>query len=110
MTAGESRPQVAKDGGDAETEQPPPPGEVYPPQLHAGKVGLGPMYHQGPDLADRIGGFQEELRGKITHNAERVQHGHDRMTGELKRKEQEEYDASNPFETTEETKGKEKAE
>ncbi|KZO95780.1 hypothetical protein CALVIDRAFT_564442 [Calocera viscosa TUFC12733] len=107
--AGESHPRDAKDGEDAATKEPPPPEEDYPPQLHAGKVGYGPMYQAGPGFADRVGGFKEELKGKITHNAELTQHGHEKMTGELKRKEVE-GDDGNPFEAADDTKEKEKKE
>ncbi|KZT57028.1 hypothetical protein CALCODRAFT_496685 [Calocera cornea HHB12733] len=105
MAAGESHPRDAKDGADAATEKPPPPDEDYPPQLHAGKVGYGPAYNQKPGLADRVGGLKEEVEGKMTHNAELAQHGHDKMTGELKRKELEGDDGS-PFEGAKEEKEK----
>ncbi|GAA5989959.1 hypothetical protein JCM11641_002927 [Rhodosporidiobolus odoratus] len=36
----------------------------YPPQLHAGKVGLGPHYNEGGGLGDKIKGVEEVIKGK----------------------------------------------
>ena len=80
----------------------------YPPQLHAGAVGLGPEFGKGavrtnPSLrapqilvdklspvqtiGEKIDGMKEEIKGKVKHDPELVQHGRDQRTGELKRKE-----------------------
>ncbi|KAH7920841.1 hypothetical protein BV22DRAFT_1107486 [Leucogyrophana mollusca] len=61
-----------------------------PPQRHAGAVGLGPEYAKGAGFVDKIGGLQEELKGKILRKPDIAQHGHERRTGELKKKEGEE--------------------
>ncbi|TFK60934.1 hypothetical protein BDN72DRAFT_850146 [Pluteus cervinus] len=68
---------------------------VYPPQKHAGKVGYGPHFHEGPGFFEKMGGFKETMLGKMTHNHDKAEHGHDKMTGELKHKELEED--ANPF-------------
>ncbi|KAJ7621230.1 hypothetical protein FB45DRAFT_1062248 [Roridomyces roridus] len=90
---------------------------TYPEQKHAGKVGLGPNYHRGADLGDKMAGFKESVKGKITHNPDLAAKGHDRMTGELQRKEQEGDDKADPFakpdekpENTEEKETEEKEE
>ncbi|KAJ7604654.1 hypothetical protein FB45DRAFT_955572 [Roridomyces roridus] len=70
---------------------------TYPEQKHAGKVGLGPNYHRGAALGDKMAGFKESVKGKITHNPDLAAKGHDRMTGELQRKEQEGDDKADPF-------------
>ena len=36
---------------------------------------------------DKVTGLKDEVTGKVKRNPELVQHGHDRMTGELKKKE-----------------------
>ena len=41
-------------------------------------------------MSDRLGGIKEEIAGKITHNQDKVQHGKEMRTGELKRKKLEE--------------------
>ncbi|KAK0186524.1 hypothetical protein F5146DRAFT_880523, partial [Armillaria mellea] len=61
--------------------------DEYPEQKHAGKVGYGPQYHSGPTLTDKVSGLKEVVKGKITGNQGLVQQGHERQTGELKRKE-----------------------
>ena len=75
----------------------------YPPQRHAGAVGYGPEYGKGAvclsvffgptstneyqqSTGDKLEGLKEELKGKIMHEPDLVQHGHDLRTGELKRK------------------------
>ncbi|KAG0697471.1 hypothetical protein DFH29DRAFT_946396 [Suillus ampliporus] len=69
-----------------------------PPQRHAGAVGLGPAYNQGVGLGDKISGLQEEIKGKITKNPELVEHGREKRSGALKKKEQKEQDVKeNPF-------------
>ncbi|KAG2129551.1 uncharacterized protein EDB93DRAFT_114613 [Suillus bovinus] len=67
-----------------------------PPQRHAGATGLGPLYGQGAGLGDKLGGLQEEIKGTITKNPELVEHGRERRTGILKKKEQEQ-DEEDPF-------------
>ncbi|OBZ78120.1 hypothetical protein A0H81_01888 [Grifola frondosa] len=67
----------------------------YPPQRHAGAVGYGPEYGKGASTGDKLSGLQEEMVGKLLHNPEKVQHGRDLRTGELKRREKE--DDANPF-------------
>ncbi|CAL1710872.1 unnamed protein product [Somion occarium] len=73
-----------------------PSNDEYPEQRHAGRVGLGPNYGKGASGGDKLAGWKEELAGKITRNPDKVHHGHDLRTGELKKKEQEEE--KNPFE------------
>ncbi|PVF96489.1 hypothetical protein CPB86DRAFT_786984 [Serendipita vermifera] len=75
----------------------------YPPQLHAGKVGLGPHYveQNRATVGEQFQGFKETLKGKITHNHQLEETGHERMTGELKRQEREREDR-NPFSNKEE--------
>ncbi|KIM40576.1 hypothetical protein M413DRAFT_446010 [Hebeloma cylindrosporum] len=68
-----------------------------PAQRHAGKVGLGPNYHAGPTLEDKVVGVKEEVLGKITHKPERIQHGHEVLTGEERRKKLTGEDEPNPF-------------
>ncbi|KAH7914324.1 hypothetical protein BJ138DRAFT_1000304 [Hygrophoropsis aurantiaca] len=63
--------------------------DELPPQRHAGAVGLGPQYGTGTGFVDKIGGLQEELKGKMLKKPDVAQHGHDRRTGELKKKEKE---------------------
>ncbi|KAK0444246.1 uncharacterized protein EV420DRAFT_1648940 [Desarmillaria tabescens] len=70
--------------------------DEYPEQKHAGKVGYGPQYRPGPTFADKVTGLKEEVKGKITGNQGLVQEGHERRTGELKRKEKE-ADMNDPF-------------
>ncbi|KAG6819883.1 hypothetical protein H0H93_007762 [Arthromyces matolae] len=62
-------------------------GTVYPPQLHAGKVGYGPHYHVGPTIGERMKGYEEELKGHLTHNHALTEHGRMLVSGELKRQE-----------------------
>ncbi|KAM0748907.1 hypothetical protein T439DRAFT_327417 [Meredithblackwellia eburnea MCA 4105] len=69
----------------------------YPPQLHAGKVGLGPHYHEGPTLADKMQGVKETIKGKITRDPELAEQGKQRITGELQEKERAEDQAEDPF-------------
>ncbi|KAG6864663.1 hypothetical protein C0991_008000 [Blastosporella zonata] len=71
---------------------------AYPPQRHAGKVGYGPAYHTGPSLGDKIKGYEEELKGHLTHNHALTEHGRELVSGEMKRKEHEqEMNDSGPF-------------
>lgn len=48
-----------------------------------GKVGLGPNYSKGAGFHDKAAGLKEEIKGKLTHNPQTAQHGHDMRTGEL---------------------------
>ena len=86
----------------------------YPPQRHAGAVGYGPEYGKGAvcmlsvetstqDLnarlqstGDKLEGLKEEMKGKVLHKPDLVQHGHDLRTGELKRKQMENDVRINP--------------
>ncbi|KAJ8582421.1 hypothetical protein M405DRAFT_800332 [Rhizopogon salebrosus TDB-379] len=68
-----------------------------PPQRHAGAVGLGPAYHQGPGLGDKIIGLEEEIKGKVLRKPDLVEHGRERRTGELKKKELEADAREDPF-------------
>ncbi|KAK7689362.1 hypothetical protein QCA50_007153 [Cerrena zonata] len=88
--------QTEQDGAPATA-----PDNGYPPQRHAGAVGLGPEYGKGTSASgtDRIQGLKEELVGKILHKPQKVQHGHDLRTGELKRREREENEPHNPFQS-----------
>ncbi|KAL8292170.1 hypothetical protein RQP46_001636 [Phenoliferia psychrophenolica] len=69
----------------------------YPEQKHAGKVGYGPNYHQGPTTSDKLSGMKDIVKGKITKNPELVEEGKLRKTGELQEKKQAEDDANDPF-------------
>ncbi|KAF8066728.1 hypothetical protein FPV67DRAFT_1496178 [Lyophyllum atratum] len=66
-------------------------------QRHAGQVGYGPAYHQGPTLGDKFHGIKEEIKGKITGKPELMEKGRERKTGELARKVREEQDRQDPF-------------
>ncbi len=75
----------------------------YPPQLHAGAVGYGPDYGKGAvccfsidmlcvlikdctkGFEDKLQGLKEELKGKMLHKPELIQHGHELRTGEAKK-------------------------
>ncbi|KAJ7176677.1 hypothetical protein C8R46DRAFT_1076990 [Mycena filopes] len=76
----------------------------YPEQKHAGAVGYGPNYHQKPGFLDKVTGIKEEIKGKVTKNPEMVATGHERMTGDLKKKELEADLATDPFANPEEKK------
>ncbi|GAA6034561.1 hypothetical protein JCM8097_005396 [Rhodosporidiobolus ruineniae] len=54
-----------------------------PPQLHAGKTGLGPHYNGGSGLADSLKAKEEIIKGKLKHDPSLVQQGHDRQSGAL---------------------------
>ncbi|GAA5915945.1 4a-hydroxytetrahydrobiopterin dehydratase [Sporobolomyces salmoneus] len=80
------------EGTSAQTE--------YPPQMHAGKAGLGPHYNDGSGIADQVKAKGEILKGKLTHNPELVEQGHLRETGALAaqaRKAEVENDDDSPF-------------
>ncbi|KAH7890438.1 hypothetical protein F5I97DRAFT_1782375, partial [Phlebopus sp. FC_14] len=65
------------------------PESIYPPQRHAGAVGLGPEYGKGTGFGETLAGLQEQIKGKILRKPELVEHGRERRTGELKKKERE---------------------
>ncbi|GAA6023376.1 hypothetical protein JCM10207_002524 [Rhodosporidiobolus poonsookiae] len=72
----------------------------YPPQMHAGKAGLGPHYNAGGGISDKLKGAEEILKGKLTHNPSLVEQGHDRRSGALAQKErayENEHDEDSPF-------------
>lgn len=48
------------------------------------------MVRREKTMSEKITGVKEEIAGKITHNPEKIQHGIDTRTGELKRKKREE--------------------
>ncbi|KAJ3872363.1 hypothetical protein F5051DRAFT_159316 [Lentinula edodes] len=83
--------------------------ESYPEQHHAGAVGYGPNYRQGPSLTDKLTGLKEELKGKVTKNPGLVEHGKEMKSGEMKKREQEE-DMNNldPFGTADDEEEKKK--
>ncbi|KAG0151773.1 hypothetical protein CROQUDRAFT_129879 [Cronartium quercuum f. sp. fusiforme G11] len=64
-------------------------GDEYPTQHHAGKVGLGPQYHAGGGLADKVEGFKDQVIGKLKKDPEKIQHGKEQASGELAKKERE---------------------
>ncbi|TFY77009.1 hypothetical protein EWM64_g7004 [Hericium alpestre] len=66
------------------------------PRRGTGAVGYGPEYARGAGFEDKIGGLSEELRGKVMRKPELVEHGRERRTGELKRKEKAQADAVDP--------------
>ncbi|KAK0216937.1 hypothetical protein IW262DRAFT_1394446 [Armillaria fumosa] len=71
--------------------------DEYPEQKHAGKVGYGPQYHSGSTFTDKVSGLKEVVKGKVTGNKGLVQQGHERKTGELKRKEKQQDMEKDPF-------------
>ncbi|RDX51897.1 hypothetical protein OH76DRAFT_1400796 [Lentinus brumalis] len=79
------------------------PNDGYPEQKHAGAVGYGPEYGKGASTGDKITGYKEELKGKLFHKPELVQHGHEMRTGALKNNAMEED--NNPFQTAKESSG-----
>ncbi|KAG8951892.1 hypothetical protein FRC04_005584 [Tulasnella sp. 424] len=84
----QSRPDVAGDENTA--DQPPAPDQDYPEQKHAGKVGYGPNFAEARGkitMGEKIDGLKEEMKGKLKHDQHMVQEGHDKRTGELKRRE-----------------------
>ncbi|KAF8969231.1 hypothetical protein BDZ97DRAFT_1915575 [Flammula alnicola] len=68
-----------------------------PEQRHAGKVGYGPNYQSGPTLEDRVVGLKDEIKGKVTHNPDLVRLGHEKLTGEERRKKMIGADEPDPF-------------
>jgi len=92
--------QENQQGGGDNTEQLDKDG--YPPQRHAGKVGLGPEFGvQKGEKKDGIGakitGFKEQMKGKILRKPELVEKGHERVTGEFQQKEKEKEEKDDPF-------------
>ncbi|KAF9561989.1 hypothetical protein CPC08DRAFT_707032 [Agrocybe pediades] len=81
----------------------------YPEQKHAGRVGLGPNYRAGATLEDKIKGLKEELKGKVTHKPELVEHGRELISGEERRKKLTGEDEPNPFQAADEEKKKEES-
>ncbi|GAA5958928.1 hypothetical protein JCM21900_005415 [Sporobolomyces salmonicolor] len=71
---------------DAQTE--------YPPQLHAGKTGLGPHYNDGSGLPDQLKATSEIIKGKVTGNQALVDQGHARKAGEIAQRQRAEEFAS----------------
>ncbi|GAA5906958.1 hypothetical protein JCM6882_000012 [Rhodosporidiobolus microsporus] len=71
----------------------------YPPQLHAGKLGLGPSYNTGGGIADTLTAKGEILKGKLTHNPDLVQQGHDRQSGVLQEQYHQEQSAKDEDES-----------
>lgn len=47
-------------------------------------------------MNDKLDGLKEEIKGKIKNDPELVQHGRDKRTGELKRKEMREVNSFLP--------------
>ncbi|TFK95031.1 hypothetical protein K466DRAFT_508545 [Polyporus arcularius HHB13444] len=80
------------------------PSDGYPEQKHAGAVGYGPEYGKGASTGDKIAGFKEEVKGKLFHKPELVQHGQEMRTGALKKNAMED-DKNNPFQTAKEDSG-----
>ena len=85
------------------------PNGGYPEQRHAGAVGYGPEYGKGAvnyhctkymhamltvmhgqSTGDKLTGMKEEVKGKIFHKPELVEHGHELRTGALKQKQMQE--------------------
>ncbi|KAK7050487.1 calmodulin-like protein [Favolaschia claudopus] len=79
----------------------------YPEQKHAGAVGYGPNYHAKPGFLDKITGMKEQVQGKVTHNPELATKGHDRITGDLKKKELDADAKADPFADPEQKKQEE---
>jgi len=72
----------------------------YPEQRHAGKLeGVGPEYgmQNRVTVFERLQGVKEQVKGTILRKPDVKQHGKERMTGELKKKEKEEADKADPF-------------
>jgi len=50
-------------------------------------------YTPAQAISEKIDGLKEEIKGKIKHDPELVEHGRDKRTGELKRKEMRQVDS-----------------
>jgi len=88
----EVKEESAKEGGE-DQEKGGDPSVDYPEQKHAGKVGYGPNYaeeHGHVPMTERFEGLKEEIMGKIKRDPKLAQEGHDKVTGEAKRKQPEE--------------------
>ncbi|KAF5390996.1 hypothetical protein D9757_003981 [Collybiopsis confluens] len=98
-TASNNSPSYNQDqSSQNDTSVPPPQDQDYPEQRHAGAVGYGPQYHSGPSVGEKLTGFKEQLKGKMTKNEDLVEQGRERRAGELKRKqEQEQLENNDPF-------------
>jgi len=92
---------AAKGEGEGAGDAPPAQnGMEYPEQLHAGKVdGVGPEFakQQQTTFSDRLQGVKEQIKGTLKRDPELKQTGKDRMTGELKKRQREDQDKSDPF-------------
>ncbi|KAJ3562945.1 hypothetical protein NP233_g9264 [Leucocoprinus birnbaumii] len=92
-------------GSGSESTSSPSMDSSYPEQRHAGKIGYGPNFRQSASMMDKLSGLTEEIHGKLAHNPELVKEGHEKRTGELKRRKalglDEELD---PFGTAQEEK------
>jgi hypothetical protein len=82
----QNTPAPAADAAAPPTSAAPPSEVQYPEQKHAGAVGYGPNYHQGPTVGEKATGLKEELVGKMKHDQGMTQHGHELRTGILKQK------------------------
>ena len=56
-------------------------------------------------MSDRFKGLKEQIKGTVKRDPELKQRGKERMTGELKKKEQKEMEESDPFGDAGEKKG-----
>jgi len=89
----EVKEESAKEGGGEGKEGGADPNMDYPEQKHAGEVGYGPNYaemHGHVTVGERFEGLKKEVKGKIKRDPKLIQEGHDKMTGEAKRKQLEE--------------------
>ncbi|KAG8987981.1 hypothetical protein FRB90_003041 [Tulasnella sp. 427] len=92
-----SRPDIA--GSDSAADKP-AAHEDYPEQKHAGKVGYGPNFAEARGkvtMGEKIDGLKEEVKGKIKKDEHMIQEGHDKRTGELKRRQMEEENNPKAF-------------
>jgi len=83
----------------------------YPEQRHAGKLdGVGPEYgmQNRVTVFERLQGVKEQVKGTILRKPDVKQHGKERMTGELKKKQKEEEDKADPFGNAPDDKSEEK--
>ncbi|RPD65104.1 hypothetical protein L226DRAFT_556117 [Lentinus tigrinus ALCF2SS1-7] len=82
--------------------QPPAENSEYPEQKHAGAVGFGPEYGKGASTGDKFAGMKEEVKGKILHKPDLVEHGRELRSGVVKKKQMEDDD-SNPFQSAQDS-------
>ncbi|KIP04079.1 hypothetical protein PHLGIDRAFT_20076 [Phlebiopsis gigantea 11061_1 CR5-6] len=94
-----SPPVQQNNGTEEHQENSVAPEDGYPEQRHAGAVGYGPEFGQQnrPTASEKIQGMKEEIAGKVTRNAGKVEHGKQMRTGELKRKQKQNDDNPNPL-------------